>query len=421
MTTPTTRADGGGPGRSRFAAWQMGLPLPVLLALRYLRSGRRDAYVSFLSLLATGGITLGVAALILVLGGLSGLQDFLRRDVLSRTPHVEIEAPAGTDLAALSDLVLEVPGVVSSQQVLRGRGWLLFGGGAVSVRAIGFEGDLPRSFQLSEPEIGPASRPSSEAGLVLGDALARRWALSVGDLVDVVSPRPTLTPLGPQPRIHRLPVSGIFRTGRTEDGEHRIALPLQTARRLFGDRQGRLEVQAEDLEAALGVAARLPAALPAGSRIRTWQELNRPLFFALKLEKMLMFVAVFLIVPVAAMSLITVLALLISSKRSEIGMLQAMGASPRELRRAFAVLGALLGGLGLAVGGVLGIGGARLCDHYRLISPPGDIYFLDHIPFLVEAGDLLAVLVATVTLIAASTWYAARRAAALRPVEALRT
>ena len=197
-------------------------------------------------------------------------------------------------------------------------------------------------------------------------------------------------------------------------------MPLDAARRLFGERGGRIEVQTASLEDALEVAGSVAAAVPEGSRVRTWEELNRALFFALKLEKMLMFVAVFLIVPVAAMSLITVLALLISSKRAEIGMLQAMGARPGVLRRAFLVLGGLLGTLGLSLGGTLGVGGAWILDHYQLISPPGDIYFLDHIPFLIKAGDLLAVLGATVALIVTSTIYAARRAAALRPVEALR-
>ncbi len=398
----------------------MGLPLPLLLALRYLKSGRRDAYVSFLSALATGGITLGVAALILVLGGLSGLQDFLRSDVLSRTPHIEVEVPPETDASALCAALAEVEGVVEAQRILRARGWLLVAGGAVNVHAVGYEGRLPRAFPLVEAAPGSPEEPAGE-GVYVGDGLARRWAIRAGDLVEVVSPRPTLTPFGPQPRLHRLPVAGAFRTGRTEDDEERIALPLAAARKLFGERGSRIEVRAAGLEEALEVAPRVAAAVPEGSRLRTWQELNRALFFALKLEKMLMFVAVFLIVPVAAMSLITVLALLISSKRAEIGMLQAMGARPRVLRQAFLVLGGLLGALGLGLGGTLGAGGAWLCDRHQLIKPPGDIYFLDHIPFLVETGDVLAVFLATVTLIAGSTLYAARRAAALGPVEALRT
>ena len=393
----------------------MGLPLPLLLALRYLRSSRRDAYVTFLSALATGGITLGVAALILVLGGLSGLQDFLRSDVLARTPHIEIEVDPEVDSAALCVRLGDLEGVVEAQRILRGRGWLLFGGTAVHVHAVGYEGRLPRSFPLADGSEAPA-----DEGVFVPDALARRWALEVGDLVDVVSPRPTLTPFGPQPRVHRLRLGGIFRTGRTENDEHRLALPLEVARRLFGEHESRIEIEAASLEEALEVADRVAAAVPAGSRVRTWQELNRALFFALKLEKILMFFAVFLIVPVAAIALITVLALLISSKRGEIGMLQAMGASPEEIRLAFLMLGGFLGTMGMILGATLGVGGAWLLDRYQLISPPGDIYFLDHIPFLIESRDLLAVLFSTIVLIATSTLYAARRAAALSPVEALR-
>lgn len=408
----------------------MGLPLPLLLALRYLKSGRRDAYVTFLSALAAGGITLGVAALILVLGGLSGLQDFLRSDVLSRTPHLEVEVGPSSDAGGLCETLGAVDGVVEAQRILRARGWLLIGGSAVSAQVVGYDGRLPRSFPLAGPSVGDdegagASGDEEAAGgagggLYVGDALARRWGLEPGDLVDVVSPRPTLTPFGPQPRIHQLRLAGVFSTGQTEDDEPRVALPLASAERLFGARGSRIELKTASLEDALEVVGPVAAALPADSRVRTWQELNRALFFALKLEKVLMFVAVFLIVPVAAMSLITVLALLISSKRGEIGMLQAMGATSGDLRRAFLVLGGLLGALGLALGGTLGVGGAWLCDRYRLISPPGDIYFLDHIPFLVEPSDLLAIFSATIVLIATSTLYAARRAAALRPVEALR-
>ncbi len=405
-------------------SWQMKLPLPSLLALRYLRSGRRDAYVSLLSLLATGGITLGVSALILVLSGLSGLQDFLRSDVLSRTPHLEIEVPEGVDSSTLCDAFKGIIGVVDAQRILRGRGWLLFSGGAISVQVVGFEGQLPRSFPVREDSFADSSGAESDvdagAGLYLGDALARRWAVSIGDKVDLVSPRPTLTPFGPQPRAQALPLAGVFRTGRTEDNEQRVAVPLATARRLFGHHGSRIEIKTNSLDTALQVAESVAAVLPAGGRVRTWQELNRALFFALKLEKVLMFIAVFLIVPVAAMSLVTVLALLISSKRGEIGMLQAMGASAGEIRRAFLVLGGLLGTVGLVLGGTLGVGTAWMLDRYQLISPPGDVYFLSHIPFLIEGGDLAAIFLATIILIASSTLFAARRAAALGPVEALR-
>ena len=179
-------------------------------------------------------------------------------------------------------------------------------------------------------------------------------------------------------------------------------------------------MEAADLDAALDVAARLPAALPKGSAVRTWKDLNRPLLFALRLEKLMMFVSVSLIVLVASLALVADLALIISSKRPEIGMLATLGATPAALRQAFVLLGGLVAGLGLLVGTVLGVGGAWVMDHYHLLPVPGRVYFLDYVPFRVEPQDLIVVLLLTLGLALASSLYAAQRAAALDPVEALR-
>lgn len=394
----------------------MRLPLPWLLALRYLKSSRRDAYVSLLSALATGGIALGVAALILVLSGLAGLQEVLRGDVLSRTPHMEVELPPEADAAAVAEEIRQVVGVLGARRILRARGWLLAGGGAIDVEMVGYEGTLPHFF----PGVDTLEGEEAPPGLYTGEDLAARWGLRPLDTVELVSARPTLTPFGPQPRVRRIDLAGTFRTGRTEAGSPRIALPLETAQHLFGKRQIRLEMRAESHQAALGLKSRLVEHLPEGSHLSTWADLNRGLFFALKLERLLMFVSVFLIVPVAAMSLVTVLALLISSKGSELGMLQAMGAHPTTLRRAFLTFGLVLGLLGLTLGSTLGLGGAWFLDHFELLTPPGDAYFIDHIPFRVLGSDLAAVLGAAGLFTLLSTFYAARRAAAAGPVEALR-
>lgn len=392
-------------------ARNMTLPLPLLLALRYLKSTRRDAFVTVLSLLAVLGIALGVTALILVLALLAGLQDFLRRDVLARTPHLEIAWPDDADPRALAARIREVPGVVEAQQILRGRGWLLSGERPLDVEIVGYEGELPRFFP----------RPTaSQSGLYVDSLTAGRWGLAAGDLVEVVSPRPTLTPFGPQPRVVGLRLAGTFESGRTEGDDHRLAVPLATARRLFGDRQTRLEVRAEGFEAALDLATRLAPLLPAGSTLKTWKDLNRGLFLALRLEKVLMFVAVFLIVLVATLPIVTVLGLLISAKRGEIGMLQAMGARASDLRRAFLLLGCMLGTSGLVLGCAAGVTLAWLLDRLKVVRPPGDVYFIDHLPFLLELEDLAAVVAVTVVLVAGSAVYAANRAASTRAVEALK-
>src|SRR5436305_1351827 len=173
-----------------------------------------------------------------------------------------------------------------------------------------------------------------------------------------------------------VPLAGTYRSGRTQEERERVALPRSVAETLLGGADRRLEVVAADLDAALGVAGRLPAVLPRGSVVRTWKDLNRPLLFALRLEKAVMFVAVSLIVLVAALALIADLALIIASKRPEIGTLSTLGATPADLRRAFLLLGGLVAGSGMLAGAVLGVGGAWVLDRNHLVPVPGRVYFL---------------------------------------------
>jgi lipoprotein-releasing system permease protein len=386
------------------------LPFPVILALRYLRSTRRDAFASFLSAVAAGGLALGVAALILSLAVISGFQSALRSELLGRTPQIEVELPSGADAAAAREAVRKVAGVAAVEIQVRGGGWLVERGKVQPVELVGFDGRVPRSFP------GAAGRPE---GLYVPATLAARWGLKPGSALEVVSPRPTLTPFGPQPRMRSVPLAGTYEGGRTQEEKERAALPRSIAESLLGTAERRLDVEAADLDAAIDVADRLSAALPAGSVVRTWKDLNRPLLFALRLEKMVMFVAVSLIVLVASLALVADLALIISSKRPEIGMLGTMGATPAALRQTFVLLGGLVAGFGMVAGTALGVGGAWVMDHYHLLRVPGRVYFLDYVPFLVQPQDLVVVLLLTFGLALASALYAAQRAATLDPVEAL--
>ncbi len=387
------------------------LPFPAILALRYLRSTRRDAFASFLSAVAAGGLGLGVTALILALAVISGFQTALRSEILDRTPQIEVELPPQADAEAVRETVRRVAGVASVQIQVSGGGWLVDQGKTQTVELVGFDGRVPRSFP------GAAGKPE---GLYVPSTLAARWGLEPGQSLDVVSPRPTLTPFGPQPRLRSVLLAGTYEGGRTQEERERVALPRAVAESLLGTADRRLDVETGGLDAALAVAKRLPAALPRGSTVRTWKDLNRPLFFALRLEKLVMFVAVSLIVLVASLALVADLALIISSKQAEIGMLGTMGATPAALRQAFVLLGGLVAGFGMLTGIVLGVGGALICDRYHLIRLPGRVYFLDYLPFLVQPGDLVVALALTLLLAFAASFYAAQRAAALDPVEAMR-
>ncbi len=391
------------------------LPFSLALALRYLRSTRKDAFVSFLSLVAAAGIGLGVAALVLALAALTGMQQALTGEILARTPALEVQLPARLEAMVVASLAERIRGdleVTSVQQALSGKGWIVISGRAMPVELTGFEGAVPAQFPGASGE---------SAGLYLGDREAARLAIAPGTIVTIASPRPTLTPFGPQPRAVNLRVAGLFHSGKTEQ-RARAALPLDRAELLFGaDRPRRLLVGLTSLDAAARVAARLAAIVPEGARVSTWQELNRPLFFALRLEKSVMFVAVSLIVVVAALALVADLSLIAANKRREIGLLVAMGGSTATLRAAFCWLGAMLGGIGTLGGAAVGSVAALILDRARVIKMPGDVYFLDYLPFEVPVRDLVAIVSVTLLWALACSYYGASRVARLDPMEALRS
>ncbi len=389
--------------------------LPLQVALRYLRSTRKDAFVSFLSAAASCGIALGVAALIVALAALSGFQGALRDEILGRTPEIEIAPGPGVDSEALARRIeaTAVPGLESGlavQRLLRGRGWLLARGGARPVEIVAFDEDLPTLFPGVE---------SGAPGLYIGSALAESWRLEVGDSIEVASARPTLTPLGPQPRVRRLTVAGIYASGRTET-EDRIALPWAAGESLVGASGLKLLVSSGDLTRVDAVVAAVAPLLSEQASVRTWRDLNRALLFALRLEKSLMFLGVFLIVVVAVLALVSGLMLILASKRREVGMLRAMGATPGAVRGIFLWLAGLLAGGGSLAGLVVGAAVAWALGHWRVLRLPDEVYFLDHVPFVIRPLDLAVVLGASLGLTLVCAVWAAGRAARLHPVEALR-
>lgn len=386
-------------------------PFPLFLALRYLRSARKDAFTSFLSAVASGGIGLGVAALVLALAALAGMQRALRDEIIDRTPSLAVTPAAGSDPLALERSIAALPEVAQVQRVIEGRGWILAGDRALPVRILGYQGAPPRSL----PGLDGAA-----PGLYLADRVAARLGLRAGEVTELASARPSLTPLGPQPRLLSMRLAGIYAAGRVEE-ESIAAMPLERAEILLGRaRVGRLFVGTRSLDDALVLADRLRRELPAGTEVATWQQLNQPLFFALALERTVLFLAVSLIVAVAAMALFSDLQLVAATKRRELALLAAMGADDGALRRAFLWLGLLLGGGGAILGGAAGGLLAWACDRWQLVRLPAGLLVFDSLPFWLRPGDVGAVVGMTLVLTVVCSGLGARRAARVFPAEALR-
>jgi len=385
---------------------------PLYLALRYLRSARRDAFTSFLSAVAAGGIGLGVAALVVALAALAGMQGLLTREILSRTPSLAITLPADADVVAAERFLTGLPGVEAVQRIVEGRGWVVGVGTALPVRLLGYQGSPPRSL----PGIAADSRP----GLYLPDKMAARLGLAVGQIVQLASARPGLTPIGPQPRLLTARLEGTHRAGRSDE-DSIAALPLERAEILLGrEREIRLFVATADLTRALDLTATIRTGLPAESRVETWRQLNRPLFLALTLERSVLFLAVSLIVVVAALALFSDLQLMATTKSRELALLAAMGADDRALRRAFTWLGLVLGGGAALAGGALGAFAAWALDRWHLVRLQPGLLIFEALPFELKAADLTAVVGVTLLLTLGCAALAAERAARLAPAEALR-
>jgi lipoprotein-releasing system permease protein len=400
------------------------------VALRYLRSTRKDAFISLLSRITAAGLAVGVAALIVALAALSGFQSRLMGDVQRRTPALQVELPPAADEVAIGRLLDAEPGVDSVQRLLYGRGWLRRGDAIEPVEVVGVEGTLPG---WVVPEPGGPVEGSGIDGLWISTAVAARWGVIPGDVVELVSPRLTLSPRGPIPRSRRVAVAGLHDPGQADERHaQRVMLPYEQARNLLAGSDRRLGVEpgrgvaverlASRLRDRLGSVVAEGTVTPdvAEPQVVTWRDANQALLFVLRLEKSAIFLAVALIVVVASFALVSALSLILTAKRSEVGILAAMGAAPGRLRRVFVLLGSLLAGLGTAAGGVLGVTLALLFERFRLIKLPGDVYIVDHVPFLVRVFDVAVVLGASAVVALVATLAGSRTVGTLDPVEALR-
>jgi lipoprotein-releasing system permease protein len=260
--------------------------------------------------------------------------------------------------------------------------------------------------------------PSNDEIMVTRD-FAAAIALDTGETITVVSPRTRLTPFGPMPvwrkyRIARLssePVSdesadGILNLGETESLFGTSGKP--TSIEMYGP-----EERAEEIQSAL--AGQFP-----GVQVKTWKEINRPLFLALRLEKIVMFVTISMIIFVAALNLISSLSMLILEKRPSVGVLRTLGATERTILVIFLEVGLLIGISGTILGNLFGLSASWLIDHYHMVPLPAGIYPIAYLPLTIDPSDVIGVNAVAIVLSIIATWYPARMASRLDPIAAIR-
>ncbi len=403
----------------------------LAVALRYLRAKRKQTFLSVVSFISVLGIILGVMALIIALALMTGFQEDIQDKILGASAHVLIY-PAGSrgliDVDSTTKIVKSDPQVISAAPVVYGKVLVYTAAGANGILLKGIDPKLEKEVTELASTAGPEalaalSDPSPDRdGIILGSDLAATLNVEKGDLVTLVSPESLLSPLGLMPKFKKLRVLGVFRSGLYEYDTSWALASMKTAQRLFslGDGVTLIEAKIRDIYAAEDVSRRLQKQLGSSYITDNWIHQNQSLFSAMKLEKIMIFITIALIVVVAAFNIISTLVMVVLDKSKDIAILTAMGSTSRQIMRIFMLQGILIGIAGTAIGAVLGISVSWVMDHYRLIRLPLDVYFIPYLPFHVRLVDFLMVIGIALLITFGSTLYPAYRASRINPAEALR-
>ncbi len=408
------------------------------IAWRYLRSRRGSRLLSLISIIAIGGVTIAVAALVVIIGVMNGLQIDLREKILIGSPDIRVLTYGRdllmTDWKPVMEQVKHQKGVVSVGPFADTRAVVH------AVKHTYFEPAMIEGIPPAGPGVPDVTSIRSYAtagdftfgtldgrhrGAVLGARLADRLNVVPGaDSIQVVTLTKSIDPVTgmPRPSVVTFEVTGIFDTGMYEYDNNYVIVSLEAAQEVagIGDAITGLEVKTPTRDAAPPLALRLGDTLGVQYRVLDWHEQNNQLFTALKLEKLGMTVILLLIVLVAAFNIVSTLIMVVTDKTKEIGILRAMGMPAKSIRRVFFAQGLVIGVVGTGAGLVLGLIASEIIGAKKLIALDPSVYFIDHLPVATQIGDVTVIVLASLAVAALATIYPSLQAAKLYPVEAIR-
>ncbi len=406
--------------------------VPLWIAGRYLRARPRTGFVRMLTGISIAGVALGVAALLAVLAVMNGFEGEVQSRIAGTDAHVVLLGATTDDVAdghALAERLSGEPGVLGASPFVYSKAMVFHDGLSEGLVVKGV--DLAREREVTTvsrsitPKLDsiPDLTHEGEPGIVLGSELASRLAARTGDRVLLATLQgDAKSAFGYAPKLRPFRIVGIFTSGLyTYDSAFGFT-SIGASQRFFdlGDRVTGIEIRITDMFAAPAMAEKLRAAAGRpGLRANNWIANNQNLFTWMKLEKIMMFVILALIVLVAAFNIASTLFMVVLEKRRDIGVLRTMGASPGQVLAVFLGEGLLIGVLGTLLGTVVGAGLITLIGWFP-IHLPGDVYFIATLPVKPEAGDFAAVILAALGLCLAAAWYPAWRASKLDPIEAIR-
>lgn len=401
----------------------------ILVVKRYLVARRKQILTFFTTLVAIGGIGLGVAALIITLSIMNGFQSDIREKILGTQAHILILA-RGQSLFNPSKEILDK--ITNLSEAIAGSpfmyGQILLHTGNRAQGAV-LKGILPEEEKkvsniFKQIQQGSWDKlSSSEQNIVLGKELARNLGVSLGEKIFLILPPGSDLAGSFFPKMEKFCVSGIFESGMYEYDNSLVYVSLRNAQKIFGldnDKITGYQLKIKNVYQADRLTNKLEKMLGSSFWVRSWTSLNRNLFSALKLEKIMMFVVLTLIVLVATFNIFSTLTLMTMEKIKDIAILQAVGAERKSILRIFLYEGLGIGILGIFTGGIFGIILSKLLDKYQFVKLPADVYYINTLPVKIVTSDLLIIAFATILISLISTLYPAYKASQINPAEALR-
>ncbi|MBM3819663.1 MAG: FtsX-like permease family protein, partial [Acidimicrobiia bacterium] len=348
----------------------------LFVALRYLLARRKQAFISLISLISTLGVAVGVAALIIALALMTGLQGELRDRILGSTAHVYVWKTGGIEDYHAEVMTLRgVEGVIGAAPAILGRALISTDRADAFISFKGIDPalepqvtDIQRTMQRGTVDALVPQSADDIPGILVGRNLAEQLGLSVGDSATIVTPTGTLSPIGMIPRTRRVRIAGVYQLGLYEFDAAYGFVTLEFAARLMGKATPDLiQLKVQDIQDAPAVSDRVVDTLGSTYVSQDWTDMNQQLFSALWLEKMAISIAIGLIVVVAALQIVASLILLVMEKSRDIAILKTMGTSSGRVMRIFMMQGLIIGLVGTAIGAALGVSLCWVLDTYRLI------------------------------------------------------
>ncbi|MEM6810970.1 MAG: lipoprotein-releasing ABC transporter permease subunit [Pseudomonadota bacterium] len=408
-------------------------PFERLMAGRYLRARKAEGFVSVIAGFSFLGILLGVATLIIVMSVMNGFRAELVNRILGLNGHLNVYALQGPleNYMSFVGKLENIDGVASVRPMIEGQVLITVNGVAsgAMVRALERE-DFATKPIISDSITQGTLTDFKDEQVAIGVNMAQRLNLRVGDQVTLLAPKGKTSPFGTIPRSRSYEIGLIFDVGMYEYNNGYIYMSLGSAQQFFQlkDKVNSLEVMAATINEADKIKPDLMEALEGKARIFDWRDANSSFLNALAVERNVMFLILTLIILVAAFNIISSMIMLVKDKGKDIAILRTMGATQLNMMKIFILTGASIGVAGTFVGSIIGILFATNIETIRTFLEnvsdtelfSDEVYFLSQLPSLVEAQDVITVILMAIGLSILATLYPAWRASCLDPVEALR-